>query len=73
MDFNHPLAGENLHFKGEVIEVREATDEEAEHGHIHQSGGCGGGCNSGGGGCGDQEGCGSGGGDQDSCGGGCCH
>ncbi|MCF8362305.1 MAG: peptidylprolyl isomerase [Prolixibacteraceae bacterium] len=28
MNFNHPLAGMNLHFTGEVIEVRDATDEE---------------------------------------------
>lgn len=28
MDFNHPLAGEDLHFKGQVIEVRDATAEE---------------------------------------------
>ena len=53
MDFNHPLAGEALHFKGEVVDVREATDEELEHGHIHQShGGCGGGC-----GCGSEGDC----------------
>ncbi len=30
MDFNHPLAGEDLHFIGKVLEVREATDEEME-------------------------------------------
>jgi len=41
MDFNHPLAGEDLHFKGEVVEVREATSEELEHGHIHAGGSCG--------------------------------
>jgi len=35
MDFNHPLAGDNLHFTGSVIEVREATKEEIEHGHVH--------------------------------------
>jgi len=35
MDFNHPLAGIDLFFKGEIIEVREATSEEIEHGHVH--------------------------------------
>ncbi len=39
MDFNHPLAGKNLHFSGVVIEVREATDEELSHGHVHGPGG----------------------------------
>lgn len=50
MDFNHPLAGENLHFQGKIVEVREATEEELEHGHIHSSGGCGEGCS-----CGDDS------------------
>lgn len=44
MDFNHPLAGESLHFKGEVVDVREATAEEITHGHIHQQSSCGCGC-----------------------------
>ena len=35
MDFNHPLAGHQLHFSGEVIEVREASEEEITHGHAH--------------------------------------
>ena len=35
MDFNHPLAGDNLHFSGKIMEVREATKEEVEHGHVH--------------------------------------
>ncbi len=35
MDFNHPLAGHELHFTGEIIEVREATEEEVSHGHVH--------------------------------------
>jgi len=35
MDFNHPLAGHQLHFSGEVIEVREASEEELFHGHAH--------------------------------------
>ena len=42
MDFNHPLAGEDLFFKGEVLEVREASDEEVAQ--ILSGGGCG--CNS---------------------------
>jgi len=39
MDFNHPLAGYELHFIGEVLDVREATKEELDHGHIHGPGG----------------------------------
>lgn len=35
MDFNHPLADKELHFTGVVIEVREATEEELAHGHVH--------------------------------------
>lgn len=35
MDFNHPMAGTDLHFKGEVTEIREATEEELAHGHVH--------------------------------------
>lgn len=35
LDMNHPLAGETLHFDVEVTEVREATDEELAHGHVH--------------------------------------
>jgi FKBP-type peptidyl-prolyl cis-trans isomerase SlyD len=35
MDFNHPLAGTDLHFKGEVLEVRQATADEISHGHVH--------------------------------------
>jgi len=35
MDFNHPLAGESLHFSGEILEVRDATAEEIAHGHVH--------------------------------------
>ena len=38
MDFNHPLAGQTLHFSGEVSEVREATAEEISHGHVHSHG-----------------------------------
>jgi FKBP-type peptidyl-prolyl cis-trans isomerase SlyD len=39
MDFNHPLAGTDLHFKGDIIEVRNATAEELSHGHVHGPGG----------------------------------
>lgn len=39
MDFNHPLAGEALNFKGEVIAIRDATQEELDHGHVHGEGG----------------------------------
>jgi len=38
MDFNHPLAGSNLHFSGKIISVREATPQELEHGHVHAEG-----------------------------------
>lgn len=55
MDFNHPLAGEELHFTGSVVEVREATDKELEEGLYGEkkassccSGDC---CSSCGGGC----------------------
>jgi len=39
MDFNHPLAGKELHFKGNVLDVREASAEETTHGHVHGEGG----------------------------------
>jgi len=39
VDMNHPLADETLHFDVEVMEVREATKEELEHGHVHGAGG----------------------------------
>lgn len=35
VDGNHPLAGKTLHFSVEIIEVREATEEELAHGHAH--------------------------------------
>ena len=63
MDFNHPLAGEDLFFKGEVIGVRDASDEEL-------AAFLGGGCSS----CGSQDTCsdsGCGDGDSD-CGDGSC-
>ena len=39
LDTNHPLAGKNLHFDVEVLEVRDASAEELEHGHVHGPGG----------------------------------
>ncbi|MGL5889430.1 MAG: peptidylprolyl isomerase, partial [Bacteroidia bacterium] len=36
---NHPLAGKQLHFVGEVLEVRAAEAEELAHGHVHGAGG----------------------------------
>ena len=39
MDFNHMLAGKTLHFKGEIIDVRKAEEEEISHGHVHGPGG----------------------------------
>lgn len=35
LDGNAPLAGKRLHFTGRVVEIREATEEEIEHGHAH--------------------------------------
>lgn len=37
VDGNHPLAGLTLNFDVEVLDVREATAEEIEHGHVHQA------------------------------------
>tara|TARA_B110000037_G_scaffold220436_1_gene288369 strand:+ start:971 stop:1453 length:483 start_codon:yes stop_codon:yes gene_type:complete len=39
VDMNHPLAGMDLSFDVEVIEIRKATDEEISHGHVHGPGG----------------------------------
>ncbi|MGM0377731.1 MAG: FKBP-type peptidyl-prolyl cis-trans isomerase [Bacteroidota bacterium] len=47
MDFNHPLAGDDLHFAGQVLEVRDATEQELVEavGEDCSSGDCGeGGC-----------------------------
>ena len=35
LNFNHPLAGDELHFNVKVVSLREPTDEELEHGHVH--------------------------------------
>jgi len=40
IDANHPLAGQTLNFDVDIVDVREATAEEIEHGHIHGEGGC---------------------------------
>ncbi len=39
MDGNHPLAGQDLSFDVKLIEIRDATDEELQHGHAHGPGG----------------------------------
>jgi FKBP-type peptidyl-prolyl cis-trans isomerase SlyD len=39
VDANHPLAGQDLNFDVEIVEVREATEEESAHGHVHGVGG----------------------------------
>lgn len=67
IDANHPLAGESLHFDVTVKEIRDATEEELTHGHVH-AGGCG--CGDGECGCGDGE-CSDGGECADGCGDGC--
>lgn len=70
MDFNHPLAGETLHFSGKVLTVREATVEEIAA-LTAPAGGCGCGC-----GCGGEdsaEACGCGEEESGSCGCGGCH
>ncbi len=39
LDANHPLAGVELNFAVEVLEIRNATEEEISHGHLHGPGG----------------------------------
>ena len=38
LNFNHPLAGDELHFSVKVVALREPTDEELDHGHVHAAG-----------------------------------
>ena len=56
MDMNHQMAGKTLHFTGEILSVREATEQELTEGlhgeYVHKCGGCGGGCHGHEGGCG---------------------
>ena len=88
MDLNHQMAGKTLHFTGEIVSVREATEKELTEGlhgeYVHSCGCGGGGCHGGGchggdcgGDCGGHEGdCGCGGEGGCGCGGegGCgCH
>lgn len=65
MDFNHPLAGKDVRFKGKITLVREANPEELQPVHGCGCSGCGegGDCGSGSCGCGDDCGC-----ADDSCG-----
>lgn len=38
LDFNHPLAGAELHFNVTVVALREPTAGELDHGHVHEEG-----------------------------------
>lgn len=69
MDMNHPMAGCDLNFVGEIVESRPATNEElAEVARMMSGGGCGCGCDSCGDGC--DDGCGD---HEHGCGCGGCH
>ena len=59
VDLNHPLAGADLIFEGEILESRPATNEEIQElvKMMSGEGGCGCGCDSCGDGCGDDCGC----------------
>jgi FKBP-type peptidyl-prolyl cis-trans isomerase SlyD len=54
MDFNHPLAGENLHFSGEILDVHEPTEEEIAEMNETMGAGCGCSCCED---CGDDDDC----------------
>ncbi len=62
LDGNHPLAGLALNFDVTIVDVRDATPEEMEQGHLHMPGGCHDSC-----GCGCEDEC------DDECSGGHCH
>jgi len=38
VDANHPMAGQSLHFDLHVLDIRQATQEELDHGHVHGPG-----------------------------------
>jgi FKBP-type peptidyl-prolyl cis-trans isomerase SlyD len=38
LNFNHPLAGAELHFNVKVVALREPNAEEVDHGHVHEGG-----------------------------------
>ncbi len=76
VDVNHPMAGKTLNFKGEIVNVRPATEKEIQEGlHGELAGGCsgcGGNCGDGGcEGCGSDKNCGCGDGEACGCGDGC--
>jgi FKBP-type peptidyl-prolyl cis-trans isomerase SlyD len=39
VDLNHPMAGKDLRFDVEITEIRDASEEEVAHGHVHGPGG----------------------------------
>ena len=38
LNFNHPLAGDELRFHVKVVALRDPTEDELEHGHVHEEG-----------------------------------